>query len=435
MTLLPSLQSLVELSAIRIAYLMWTRRDVVKKCSEEELFDELEKVVLADVKSLPLPEQLKSRILTNVKPVGKRLISFLNLWFSKTHLENSQKWLTDEMFFECLILNADGLINHRKTAERILSCKILNNVLAFRIACVNFLENEVLKLWAFVKQYFLKKIILEGEQPHLFQRRCSFREILVKRDPPYNEWPPSPYRFKLSNIPRFPCTRESDEVLFWISYCLSKENAIVMKEVPHFMGNDVNWYEFSLESAALSGNVACFDYFQNFCKKKVEYDHLNIIDGILLSFGEEWEQPCLIFNFMLLNSQERTELLRTHPIRMLSHFLEWPFSQMFVENTEEIWNLISDEFKDWIFLKIFAILFNDSILLNPITNCQGFPCTYLGGNTLIHNVEHLKIIWTALWEISSDSYKLTVLNSIVLESIVHSSRLCEFRTRFKASGL
>ncbi|GBM95591.1 hypothetical protein AVEN_207051-1 [Araneus ventricosus] len=454
MMLFPSLQSLLDLCAIRIAYLMWTRRDVVKKCSKEgifdecsaveladmqrlplpkcpkeELFDEFEGVVLADVQSLPLPKQVKSRILNNVKPAGKRLLSFLNLWLSKTQPENSQEWLTDEMLFECLILNADGLINQRRTAEKILSRRMLHNVLAFRLACVNFLENEVLKLWIFVRQYFLNKIILEGEQPHSFLREYSFREILVKTQ---SLCCASPYMLGTANFPRFPCTREPDEVLFWISYCLSKENAIAIKEVPHFMGHDVDWYEFSLESAALSGNVSCFDYFKNFCKRKVDYSHIKIIQGIFSPYGKDCGQPCLVFYFMLLNWQERTELLRKRPMHMLSHFLQWPLSQTFVENTEEMWNLIRDDYKDWVLLKIFTILFNENILLNPITNCDGFPCSFLGVNTLIHRVEHLKGIWIALWEISLDSYKLKVLNSIVFKSIVHSRRRREFRTNFKA---
>ncbi|GBN37318.1 hypothetical protein AVEN_136420-1, partial [Araneus ventricosus] len=143
----PSLQSLSDLCGIRVAYLMWTRRDVTKKCLKEVLFDELVDFVLDDVGRLPLPEQLKSRIFKHVKPSGKHLLSLLNLWFSNQLPENSQKWLTSDMLSECLILNADGLINPRKTAEKLLSNRMLHDVSAFRLACINFLEKEVLKLW------------------------------------------------------------------------------------------------------------------------------------------------------------------------------------------------------------------------------------------------------------------------------------------------
>ncbi|GBN47910.1 hypothetical protein AVEN_216808-1, partial [Araneus ventricosus] len=165
-----SLQSLFDLCGIRIAYLMWTCRDVTKRGLKEILFDELVSVVSSDVQSLPLPEKTKARILKHVRPAGSHLLSLLSLWLFMQP-ENSQKCLTGEMLFECLILNADGLINQRKTAEKILSSRILDNVFAFRLACINFLEKEVLKLWILVKEYFLNKLILEGEQANSFIER------------------------------------------------------------------------------------------------------------------------------------------------------------------------------------------------------------------------------------------------------------------------
>ncbi|GBO14311.1 hypothetical protein AVEN_30114-1 [Araneus ventricosus] len=84
-----SLQSLLDLCSVRIAYLMWTRQDLTKKFSIEELFDQLVDLVLADVQKLPLPKQVKSRILQIVKPAGKRLLCLMNFWLSKTQPENS----------------------------------------------------------------------------------------------------------------------------------------------------------------------------------------------------------------------------------------------------------------------------------------------------------------------------------------------------------
>ncbi|GBN90140.1 hypothetical protein AVEN_161901-1 [Araneus ventricosus] len=255
----PPLQSLLDLCSIRIAYLMWTRRDVTKYRLEEILFDESADIVLEEAKSLPLSEQLKSRILYNVKPAGKRLLRFVDLWLRKTQPENSRKWLTGDMLYECLILNADGLISQRKTAEKILSSRMLvkkSAVFAFRLACVNFLEKEVLKLWILVKQKLLYKISMEGCDPLRFPALYSDRYIFVKK-PAIASGCKYVYEATKFEFPPFPSTTETDEVLFWISYCLSKENATNIKEVPHFMGNDVDWYEFSLESAAYSGNVAC----------------------------------------------------------------------------------------------------------------------------------------------------------------------------------
>ncbi|CAL1294477.1 unnamed protein product [Larinioides sclopetarius] len=108
-----------NLCSIRIAYLMWTRQNVTKKGLEETVFDELVDFVLADLRKLPLPFQLKSRILHNVKPVGKRLLRFLDLWRQKTQPRNyRENRLTGEMLFYCLIVNADGMINLRKRPRR-----------------------------------------------------------------------------------------------------------------------------------------------------------------------------------------------------------------------------------------------------------------------------------------------------------------------------
>ncbi|GBO01269.1 hypothetical protein AVEN_24729-1 [Araneus ventricosus] len=431
------LQSLLDLCCIRIAYLMWTRRDLTKKCSIVKLFDQLVDVVLADVQTLPLPEQLKSRIFYIVMPAGKRLLRLLDLWLSKTEPRNSQKWITGEMLFECLILNADGLINERKTAEKILSSRTVfkySVVFAFRLACVNFLEMEVLKLWILVKQILLHKISKEGCDPLRFSAFFTGRFTFVKKPVIARVWKYI-YEKRFSELPSSSCTTEPDEVLFWISYCLSKENATDIKEVPHFIGNDVDWYEFSLESAAYSGNVACLDYFINICKREVEYNYVGIIIGNFFVDQKNSEQPCFIFHFMLLDSQEKAELFREYPRKMVGHFLQWPLSQTFVENTEEIWNLIPDDSKYWVLLKVFAILVHENPLLNPITDFQGISGCYIGFNDLIHSVEHFRRIWIALWEISLDSDKLTVLNTVVFKSITHSRRHRKFRTYFRASGL
>ncbi|GBM30877.1 hypothetical protein AVEN_261964-1 [Araneus ventricosus] len=159
------LPSLFDLCGIRVAYLMWARHDVTKRCSKEVLFEELVDIVLANVQNSPLTEQAKSCLLKHLKPAGKHLLSLMSLWLSKAQPEGSQKWLTGEILFDCLVLNADGLINQRKTAEKLLGSKLLNDVFAFRLACINFLEREVLKLWPLVKLYFLNKIMLESEQP------------------------------------------------------------------------------------------------------------------------------------------------------------------------------------------------------------------------------------------------------------------------------
>ncbi|GBL68969.1 hypothetical protein AVEN_176096-1 [Araneus ventricosus] len=433
----PPLQSLLDLCSIRIAYLMWTRRDVTKYRLQEICFDESADIVLDDVESLPLPAQLKSRISYNVKPAGKRLLRFVDLLRRKTQHENSKKWLTSDVLYECLILNADGLINQRKTADKILSSRILfkySALFAFRLACVNFLEKEVLKLWIVVKQKLLYKISMEGSDPLRFPALYSDRFIFVKKPAIASgcKYVYEPTKFEFAP---FPCTTETDEVLFWISYCLAKEKTMNIKEVPHFMGNDADWYEFSLESAAFSVNVACLDYFINFCKRKVEYDYVGIIKANFFLDRCDCEQPCFIFHFMLLDSQEKADLFRESTREMVSHFLQWPLSQTFLENAEKIWILIPDQFKYWVLLKIFGILFHENPLLNPVTGSGGILSDYLGFNSLIHSVEHLRRIWIALWEISLDSDKLLVLNKIVFKSITHSKRYREFRTYFKTSGL
>ncbi|CAL1294482.1 unnamed protein product [Larinioides sclopetarius] len=427
--LYPFTYSLLDLCSIRIAYLMWTRQNVTKKGFKEEIFDELVDFVLADVRKLPLPFQLKSRILHNVKPAGKRLLRFLDLWRQKTqpryYRENG---LTGEMLFYCLILNADGMINLRKTAEKILSSRMLfkySPLFAFRLACVNFLEKEVLMLWILVKQKLLHKISMEGCDPIRYSR-LSYRGILQREHASSKG---------CLEFPRFPCTTEADEVMFWIGVCLSKENTSDLKEVPHFTGEDVDWYEFALESSILSCNVAGLDYFRNFSKRKVEYCNVEIFERNLGPDLKYYEQQSFMSYLMLLDSQAKADLLRRRTDRTVYHFLQWPLSQAFVENTEQIWNLIRDEFKEWTLLKIFAILFHENPLLNPITDCEGFCCGPLGFNSVIHSIEHVRRIWINLWEIISDSYKLVVLNSIVFKSIVHTKRFRQFRSNFKTSGL
>ncbi|GBM20809.1 hypothetical protein AVEN_108258-1 [Araneus ventricosus] len=437
----PLLQSLLDSCCIRIAYLMWTRRDVTKKCKKEVLFDELVDFVLDDVESLPLPKQLKSRILKHVKPVGKHLLSLVNLWLANKLPENSQKWLTSDMLSECLILKADGLINQRKTAEKLLSSRMLHYVFAFRLACMNFLEKEVLKLWILVKEYFLNRIMLEGEQANaiIAQNGRTFdgTDIYVDLTDHY-------YSYYIREYPNwenssdsqpFPFTAEPYEVLFWIGFCLSKENAVGLEEMPHFLGDYFDWYEFALEFAAFSGNVACFDYLKNF--RSIEYSNAYIIKRNFSSKAEDRKQPCFVFNFLPLNSEEKAELFRKYEAETLTQFLQWPLTLMFVENPEGLWNLMSDFQKSVIFREIFDILFNENILLHTFRHrdCHIFSLDCLPIIPGMHNLDHLARLFIALWEISSYENKLFFLNSWIFKIIESSRGQQEFLINFVTTGL
>ncbi|GBO14312.1 hypothetical protein AVEN_30115-1 [Araneus ventricosus] len=156
-------------------------------------------------------------------------------------------------------------------------------------------------------------MLVADSNPSTSSAIYSYRFIFVKK-PAIASGCKYTYREKLSRFPCFPHTRESDEVLFWIGYCLSKDNATSIKEVPHFIGNDVDWYEFSLESAAYSGNVAWLDYFINFCKRKIEYNYVGFMKANFFADEKCREHPCFIFHFVLLNSQEKAELFREFTI-------------------------------------------------------------------------------------------------------------------------
>ncbi|GBO14932.1 hypothetical protein AVEN_267773-1 [Araneus ventricosus] len=407
----PSLQSLSDLCGIRVAYLMWTRRDVAKKCLKEVLFDELVDFVLHDVESLPLPEQLKSRIFKHVKPAGKHLLSLLSLWLSNKLPENSQKWLTSDMLSECLVMNADGLINQRKTAEKLLSSTMLHDVSAFRFACINFLEKEVLELWILVKEYFLNKIRLEGEQANAFMaqngRQCGLTNSVDLTDHyysnsirgyPFSGFTPFLINRHLPLFQPFPFTTEPDEVLFWIGFCLSRENAISIQEVPHFLGGDIGWYEFSLEFAAFSGNVACFEYLKNF---------------------------------------QKAELFQEYGHETLTQFLQWPLSLTFVENPERLWNLMPDMQKCVMFREIIKFLFNENISYNSLLygDCRIFNPDCLPIIPGIYSLDHLAKLFVALWEISSDYYKSFFLELCIFETIENWRGQQEFCTNFVTSDL
>ncbi|GBN61929.1 hypothetical protein AVEN_245569-2 [Araneus ventricosus] len=242
----PSLPSLLDLCSIRVAYLMWTRHEVIEACRSLDDWNNLKDVVFAEVQSISLPEKLKSLVLKILKPVGWHLRIFVSLLLSKTQPVNSVDWLTEDMLTQCLILNGDGLINHRKTAEKILSSRMLPDVFAFRLACVNFLQVEVLKLWPRVMLYFLNKMMLESEKPHVINDMFSFPKLFGtenKQVSPYH-----PYFNEIRETDSVSYTTEPREVLFWISHCLSKEHS--MQATPFFEKEEVK-YDFSLKSEFL----------------------------------------------------------------------------------------------------------------------------------------------------------------------------------------
>ncbi|KAF8787802.1 hypothetical protein HNY73_009364 [Argiope bruennichi] len=430
---IPSLQPLCELSAVHIAYLMWCRHDLITESYKRVLSDELVGVVLSEVQSLNLPKRVKPFISYNVKPVGRRLLVLLTLWLRKTKPNDSGNHLTMDMFYECLEVNADGLINYSKTAEKMLHSGTLDSTVAFRLASINYLEAEVLKLWPSVKHYFLNKIVQESERPGTSDEEMEEPDDEMVR----NSLSETPGRRDYSTV--FSNIKEPCEVLYWIGYCLSKENAVTMDEVPHFSG-DNDWLGFSLASAAHYGNISRFEHFEKSRVITMKYDYMWIMEKLFKSKDEDNQQPCFVFIFKRLDSEEKARLFQQFPRETISQFLQWPLSVTFRDNAEEVWNFIPDSHKDWVFIKIFTILFQKSSMLLytrlTIMHYLGLTKKMPGIVTGIYNTDHLRSIWSTLWEISPNDYKLHVLELFVFSGLVLCSpKPYAFITCFESSGL
>ncbi|GBM91745.1 hypothetical protein AVEN_154561-1 [Araneus ventricosus] len=192
-------------------------------------------------------------------------------------------------------------------------------------------------------------------------------------------------------------------------------------------------HEFSLEFAAFSGNVACFEYLKNF--RNIENSYVDIIEKNFSSKEEDRRQPCFVF------SEEKAELFHKYDEETLIQFLQWPLILMFVENPEGLWNLMSDLQKSVIFREIFYILFNENILLHPFRHrhrhgdCHIFGIDCLPIIPGMYRLDHLSTLFVDLWEISSDNYKSSFLNSWIFEIIENSRAQQEFRINFVATGL
>ncbi|GBM30875.1 hypothetical protein AVEN_261963-1 [Araneus ventricosus] len=204
------------------------------------------------------------------------------------------------------------------------------------------------------------------------------------------------------------------------------------------MGILVGWYEVSLEESALFCNVACYDYFKN--DEKIEYSRVAMIRKIF-ALEEDNQLPCFIFHFIHLCPEEKAKLFKKFPRAMVSQFLQWPLSLTFLENIEQFWYLIPYPHKHWVFLKIIAILFPRYYVLSPIRHffCFYWPSSSGRPDRIpgIYCVEHLKSIWIALWKISLDSYKSSVLSDFIFPSIFECVRGApfDFREIFESSGL
>ncbi|KAF8787801.1 uncharacterized protein LOC129973044 [Argiope bruennichi] len=432
-----SVQSLSNLSGAHVAYLMWTRHDVTKGGSSEKLFKKLIDAVLADVQSLPVPEQSKSVVSMQAKPAGMHLLYFMKFLLSKTQLEHSPKWLTGEMLFNCLVLNGDGLINHSKTIEKLIDSGLLDNVTAFRLACTNFQEMEIVKLWPSVRQYFFEKMLLESQDTsHTGKSPYSPRTLLC-----YNR-----FYADLETVLNIRNSRdryviEPSEVLFWIRGCMSIENN--REDASSFMEFILGDDELHWTDAVGCGNVACMDYFKR-CLN-VRYGGEEIIEYIFKHPVVDCRLQCFISEFSSLSSEKKSFVFRKHTQKMISHFLQWPLSLTFAENAEEIWNFISEDLKEHFLQKIFETLFphfrffyrffiDGFSLFIPMAGEQ------LGlrvSETLpaIYMFEHLEHIWIAVWKISSISLRTLFLNMYVFYKLVGSSKSRKFRENFEDSDV
>ncbi|KAF8787800.1 uncharacterized protein LOC129972119 [Argiope bruennichi] len=381
-----NIPSLFNMCATSIVYRLWTHQDIYENWHEEDHWQQLEKKVEQDVKEFiePLPELIQSLVLPLVKPAGRHYFSFLSIWFKK--IGANEKWLKKGMLSSCLTLYPVGIINQRKTARKFLGSQSLHKVIAFRLACINFLEVEVLRLWPSVLQYFLNRIVFQ------YFKMESSDNVLY--------FPSDSYSGFIS---------EPSEVFFWIGYCLSIEKRVQLHEVPHFSQYPNNiWYKNALCRASASGCIPFFEYESNCSSSGVFFSHEDEIKNLFIDSKNYLVS--LFYHFSSMGAERKTNLFREFPRNVLSYFLQWPLSLLLLENTDKICYLLDQlDLLDFLFAKILEIFYFEEykhLYLHPKAEISD-----------VYVTTHLQQIWISFWRICPREVKLRIINSFAFRDV------------------
>ncbi|CAL1274613.1 unnamed protein product [Larinioides sclopetarius] len=376
--------SLKEISLRRIAVIFWSQRDILASINNFKI----EVTIKNSISTLDLPALLKEKIKYFVTPVGSELNNWK--WFHENHL-NSAGEDFDINILEQLYWTTLGTVDYRKTAEKLIHCKLLDIVKRYKLACLYCLDDYIRVLWENLPEE--SKIYFYEEE--------------------------GPFHFSLPKLE------------FCWAYIIKGEEFILDFMFGAALGNLTTFNQSAFEYSAYLGNKSATEYFfRKLTNDEREASLLRTAQTVVThrlkrgsisgTFPLEKLSDTLFYLLSLMSHEQMMTIFKQYPFNVLVCLLDWPWQELFLDIAELVWpfltelnyisllHIISGRIKlDYYPTKLYQEFF----LLSPSEFRKSFVChECLSGSTLrnIFEVEDSEIIKVIFRNVDSDDIKRLV---------------------------
>lgn len=271
---------------------------------------EIENILVQKVEKLPLPKNLKEKLLCLTRPVGFQI----SKWKQFHNNCNIRVNLPKEFFW-----TPQGTIDRKKTAEGIIKAKSITITERYKLACIYCFEDDIKKLWEKMSE--------------------DCRRYFYDQDEPLY-------------------VNENELVVFWTYHLMGevdKLDDLFFKR----MNRQCSLYQYLFEIAATDGNRAATEFF---LEKLTPVEREFLLETVIslsvirssVRVGFLKESISDIFCFLLseLNEEQQIEVFKRCGYQVLICFLDWPLQIFFMEMANCMWNYLDESIYGELLLQI-----------------------------------------------------------------------------------
>ncbi|GBN02428.1 hypothetical protein AVEN_152305-1, partial [Araneus ventricosus] len=296
---------LKDISLRRVAVILCSQTDIL---SLDDAFA-VEYKVEDNVRKFELPPLLKEQIKYLVKPIHTEMRNWKK--FHEEYLKNS--YINTFCNNKGLCWTNLGTVDYQKTAEKLISCEMLDIVKRYRLACLYCLEDYIPVLWKKLpeksKRSFMKKKYL----------------LLYIRNP---------------------------KLEFCWPYILKGEETKLDNMLDRQSGNLKTFNQIAFEYSAYIGNKAATEYFfRKLTYGEREASLYRATTAVLTrqlkrefvgdNFPPEKRSDTSFYLLSQINPEQQMEIFKRHPCSVLMCLLDWPWQHLFLDIAEHIWNCLT----------------------------------------------------------------------------------------------
>lgn len=359
--------SLEQSALVQTAATLWNQADVKDLLAKFDIpskFDEfkskwvkIEAIAVKKVAQLPLPKQMKEELLCIIRPIGFRISKWRQFHHRGCNLKVD---LPKEFFW-----TPQGTIDEKKTAEVMIKDESIDTATRYKLACIFCLEDDIPKLWDKLSE--------------------DCRKSFYDQEDPMN-------------------VKQKELVVLW-TYQIKGEVDKMESMIEKRMERKCSPHQYAFELAAIDGNRVAAEYFlQKLTSAEREESLVKtakcVAKGRIYNRDERTEFLKEIYSDMLcfllsqLDQEQQLEVIKSHPMQVLTCLLDWPWQSFFTETANRMWGHIDKLTYQFVFIHFTG---------NVIQGYKDF---------------NYQKLFREYWENSPPDYKRHILSDSIFNRIV-----------------